>query len=121
MAGAVALAACGESNEGTQGAESGTAAQSNAMSGMEGMGGAQTAEPTGQVHSANGDITEMSSDSVTISHGPVDSIGWPAMTMSFQATSADMLQGLNVGDPVDFQFQQAGEQNVLSSISKAQQ
>ena len=122
VAGAVALAACGQSNDDTQGAESGTAAQSNTMSGMQGMGaGAQSAEPTGQVHSGNGDITEISSDSVTISHGPVESIGWPAMTMTFKAPSADMLQGLNVGDPVDFQFQQAGEQYALTSISKAQQ
>ena len=121
VASAVALAACGQSNDDTQGADAGAAAQSNSMSGMQGMGGVQSAEPTGEVHSGNGDITEISSDSATISHGPVESIGWPAMTMTFQASSADMLQGLNVGDPVDFRFQKAGEQYVLSSISKAQQ
>ena len=90
--------------------------------GMPGMNGdAQSAEGTGQVHSGNGDITELSSDSVTISHGPVESIGWPAMTMTFRAQSGQMLQGLNVGDPVDFQFQKAGEQYQLTSIKKAQQ
>ena len=122
VASAVALAACGQSTDDTQGADAGTAAQSNSMSGMQGVGaGAQSAEPTGQMHSGNGDITEISSDSVTVSHGPVDSIGWPAMTMTFRASSANLLQGLSVGDPVDFQFQQAGDQYVLTSISKAQQ
>lgn len=120
--GSLALAACGQSSDGnTQVVESETAPQSNA-SAMPGMGtGAQSAQPSGEVHSANGDITEISSDRVTISHGPVESIGWPAMTMTFLAPSGQMLDGLNVGDPVDFQFQQAGDQYVLTSIEKAQQ
>ena len=120
--GSLALAACGgpgESN--TQGAQAGEDARANSTS-MPGMNGdVQSAQPTGQAHSGNGDITELSNDSVTISHGPVESIGWPAMTMTFRAGSGESLQGLNVGDPVDFQFQKAGEQYVLTSISKAQQ
>lgn len=116
----LALAACGQSGEAnTQDGRSGAAAQSTGMPGMN--GDAQSAEATGLTHSANGDITELSSDSVTISHGPVGSIGWPAMTMTFRAQSGDILQGLNVGDPVDFQFQKAGEQYRLTSIKTAQQ
>lgn len=111
-----AVAACGQSDEANTQAVGGDA---TAPSGMN--VGAQSAQPSGEVHSGNGDITEISSDSVTISHGPVESIGWPAMTMTFLAPSPDMLQGLNVGDPVDFQFQQAGDQYVLTSINKAQQ
>ncbi len=119
LIGAFALAACGESGEAnTQAGQSGADAQSAGMPGMN--GDAQSAEATGQSHSGNGDITELSSDSVTISHGPVESLGWPAMTMTFQAKSGQMLQGLNVGDPVDFQFQKAGEQYQLTSIKKAQ-
>lgn len=106
----IALAACG-SNE--------PAAQQQPAQEQAGSGAA--AQPSGEAHSANGDITKISGDGVTVSHGPVESIGWPAMTMTFQATSPDMLQGLNVGDPVDFQFRQAGEQYLLTSIKKAQQ
>ena len=116
LLGSLALAACGQgedSNTQAVGADASAPSATNRA--------APVAQPSGQVHSGNGDITEISSESATISHGPVGSIGWPAMTMTFQAPSADMLQGLNVGDPVDFQFQQAGEQYVLTSITKAQQ
>lgn len=84
---------------------------------------AGTAAPTraADIYSAAGDVTKVAGDQITISHGPVDAIGWPAMTMAFQAPSQAMLQGLNVGDRVDFQFRQAGEQYLLTSINKAQQ
>lgn len=114
LLGSLALAACGQGEErNTQAVADSTAPPAT----NDGAG----AQPSGQVHSANGDITEISDDSVTISHGPVESIGWPAMTMTFQASSPEMVQGLNVGDPVDFQFQQAGEQYVLTSITRARQ
>lgn len=112
----LAIASCGQSGEGnTQAVGPDSASPSNTNP------AAQTAQPSGEVHSGNGDITELSSDSASISHGPVESIGWPAMTMTFQVRSPDMVQGLNVGDPVDFQFQQAGDQYVLTSITRAQQ
>ncbi len=81
-----------------------------------------TTAPAGaaDVYSAAGDVTKISGDQVTISHGPVEGIGWPAMTMAFQAPSPEVLQGLNVGDSVDFQFRQSGEQYQLTSIKKAQ-
>ena len=112
----LAVAACGQSEEGNTQT---VAAETTAPAGTNQSGA--SAQPSGEVHSGNGDITEISSDSVTISHGPVESIAWPAMTMTFRAPSPDMVQGLNVGDPVDFQFQKAGEQYVLTSIKKAQQ
>lgn len=73
------------------------------------------------IYAAAGDVTKVSGNQVTISHGPVKGLGWPAMTMPFQAPSPEMLQGLNVGDPVDFQFRKAGEQYQLTSIKKAQE
>lgn len=84
---------------------------------------AGTAAPSAAAdgYSAAGDVTKVAGDQVTISHGPVESLGWPAMTMTFQAPSPEMLQGLNTGDPVDFQFRKAGEQYQLTSIEKAQQ
>ena len=111
-AGALALTACGSNEPRTQ--QQGAAEPAGNTS-------SAATEPAGEVHSANGDITEISGDRVTISHGPVEGLGWPAMTMAFEAPSPEMLQGLNIGDPVDFQFQKAGEQYVLTSITKAQQ
>lgn len=83
----------------------------------------ETAAPAGagDVYSAAGEVTKVSGDDVTISHGPVEGIGWPAMTMTFRAGSREVLQGLNAGDRVDFQFRQAGDQSLLTSIEKARQ
>jgi len=41
--------------------------------------------------------------SVTIAHGPVPELKWPAMVMPFKASAAQ-LQGLGVGDAVEFRF-----------------
>ncbi|EWC40614.1 copper-binding protein [Stutzerimonas stutzeri] len=40
---------------------------------------------------------------VTIAHGPVPALKWPAMVMPFKA-SRQQLAGLAVGDAVDFRF-----------------
>ena len=111
-AGAATLAACDAGSEPAQGNQP-AAAQS-------GQGTSAAGEQNGQVHSATGDITEISGNGVTISHGPVESIGWPAMTMTFQTPSSDMRDGLNVGDPVAFQFREADGQYVLTSIDRDQ-
>ena len=71
-----------------------------------------------QVYSAEGSITAIAGDQVTISHGPVAGLGWPAMTMPFRASSPQMIQGLGVGDRVAFQFRESGGSHVLASISK---
>ncbi len=122
--GALALSGCQQENDAETGVGQSSADMSEAQSvgspdGTNGTG--QEEQLTGEVHSGLGDITEIDGDRVTISHGPVESIGWPAMTMTFQAESSSMLRGLNIGDPVDFQFRKSGERFVLVSISRVQQ
>lgn len=70
-------------------------------------------------YSAAGQVTAIAADQVTIAHGPVEGIGWPAMTMTFWAGSPEMLQGVSVGDPVSFAFRQGGSAYVLTSLSRA--
>lgn len=101
------LAACGENQNGPP----------------ENRSGADAGPADSQSHqgySAEGDITAIAGDQVTISHGPVEGIGWPAMTMTFRAQSPEMVEGLSVGDPVSFAFRQDGGAYVLTSLSKAQ-
>ena len=74
----------------------------------------------GEIHSGDGEITGIAENKVTISHGPIAAIDWPAMTMGFSAASPEMLQGLSAGDKVNFQFQQSGSDYVITSINKAQ-
>ena len=103
----LALAACGESQAPIQANAGATAGQ-------------PTDEAGGQVYSAAGDVTQVSGDRVTIAHGPVEGIGWPAMTMAFRAPSPEMVQGISVGDPVSFRFREAGGgEYELTSLAKA--
>lgn len=116
LLGSLALAACGQGEDNNTQALGADASAPSATA-----GGARLAQPSGEVHSGKGDITELSNDKVTISHGPVATLGWPAMTMTFESSSGELLQGLNIGDPVEFEFQKTGEQFVLTSIKKTQQ
>lgn len=40
---------------------------------------------------------------VTLQHGPIPTVGWPAMTMTFKAVPAAILEGLKVGQKVEFE------------------
>ena len=71
------------------------------------------------VYSAAGNVTAIAGERVTISHGPVEGLGWPAMTMTFQAGDPAMLRGIGVGDRVTFQFRQNGNDYPLTSLNKA--
>jgi Cu(I)/Ag(I) efflux system periplasmic protein CusF len=44
---------------------------------------------------------------ITLDHGPVAELQWPAMTMAFGA-KPDMLKGVTVGDKVSFEFMMTG-------------
>lgn len=105
IAGAVALslavAACGGAQNNNQSTPANTAANAG-----------QTA------YSARGSITAIDRDRVTISHGPVEGLGWPAMTMTFRAPSSQMIAGLRVGDAVAFQFGPSEGGYTLTTISK---
>ena len=120
--GTLAVAACGGQDKDAETASAGSGSTATAPANSIGStAGANGATQTGDLHSGTGDITEVTADSVTISHGPIESAGWPAMTMPFKAESPQMVQGLNVGDPVRFEFRQAGTENVLTSLSAVKQ
>ncbi|MDR1647791.1 MAG: copper-binding protein [Zoogloeaceae bacterium] len=39
---------------------------------------------------------------LTLAHAPIPALGWPAMTMPFAVSNPALLQGLKVGDTVEF-------------------
>ena len=96
------LAACGET--GTPAADNRTGARTPA-----------DAQPA-QAHSATGTIQAIAGDQVTIAHGPVESLGWPAMTMTFTAPPA-IAGAAADGASVDFSFRQEGSAYVLTSLT----
>ena len=65
-----------------------------------------------------GKITNVAGSKVTIDHEPVEGLGWPAMTMTFEAPDAAMLQGIQPGANVEFAFRKNGEQYVLTEIQR---
>jgi Cu/Ag efflux protein CusF len=44
------------------------------------------------------DITEIDGNRVTISHGPAETVDWPAMSMTFVEQSPDMIDEFSVED-----------------------
>lgn len=76
------------------------------------------ASQAGATYSAAGTVTAIAGDQVTIAHGPVEGVGWPAMTMTFRASSPEMTQGFSAGDRVSFAFRQDGNAYALTSLQK---
>ncbi|HWA23745.1 MAG TPA: efflux RND transporter periplasmic adaptor subunit [Caulobacterales bacterium] len=70
------------------------------------------------LHTGSGRITAISATSVTLAHGPVASLNWPAMTMQFGLTRPQLAQGLRVGDSIAFRFRQNGGAYVVEEMSK---
>ncbi len=54
---------------------------------------------------------------ITLAHGPVAELSWPAMTMGFGAKEGQ-LGGLKVGDKVRFSFRWDGKTAEIESIDK---
>jgi len=52
---------------------------------------------------------------VTIEHGPIESLHWPAMTMAFDA-SPEVLGSFKEGDSVHFEFTQQGRTSTISKL-----
>ncbi len=71
------------------------------------LNGQPSAMPAGtaQRHAAQGRVESLDRDSVTLSHGPIPSVGMGAMTMEFKLPPPDKLPPkLAVGDRVAFEF-----------------
>ena len=71
-----------------------------------------------QAHRASGVVKSVNAEkgTVNIAHGPVDSLKWPPMTMSFNAQDRKLLENLRPGAKVEFEFTQQGSRYVITSI-----
>lgn len=72
----------------------------------------------GETHSATGTVKSIAGSDVTIAHDAVESIGWPAMEMTFTAADAALVNGIKAGDRVSFAFTKGDGATTLTSISK---
>ena len=73
---------------------------------------------TGAAHQATGVVKKVDAKAgtVTLAHDPVKSLKWPAMTMGFQVKDKALLEKLQAGKKVDFEFVQQGRDNVITSV-----
>lgn len=71
-----------------------------------------------QRYSADGTIEKITTRSVTLRHGPVSALDWPAMTMAFAIEKPAQLRGFKRGDKVTFRFIQADSGPQIISIRK---
>jgi Cu(I)/Ag(I) efflux system periplasmic protein CusF len=76
------------------------AAAADDMAKMKGM----SATPAAKQGKGTGVIKaiDAKSGTLTIQHGPIPAVSWPAMTMTFKAKPATLLKGLKVGQTVGF-------------------
>lgn len=109
-----ALAACGrkpaEPMADAVPAATAAPASSDPMAGMD-MSDATMAEGTGTV-------TEIDkiAGTITLDHGPIDALKWPAMTMSFKASPSTLLDTVKVGEKVSFDLKMAGTTAEVTAI-----
>lgn len=53
---------------------------------------------------------------VTIAHGPIAALKWPAMVMKFKVEKASVLNGVTVGKKVHFVLKNIGGKPVVTQI-----
>ena len=65
-----------------------------------------------------GTIERVGKDEITLSHGPIPALKWPAMTMDFAGPAQGSPAGLKAGDDVTFEFVQKGDTWQLTRIER---
>ncbi|MGB5081875.1 MAG: copper-binding protein [Burkholderiales bacterium] len=69
-------------------------------------------------HKGSGTVTRVdrASGGVTIAHGAIQSLKWPAMTMAFGVKDRSLLEKLTTGKKVEFEFVQQGSDYLITSL-----
>jgi Cu(I)/Ag(I) efflux system protein CusF len=72
----------------------------------------------GAAHKATGVVKNVDRNKgvATLTHDPVASLKWPAMTMGFTVKDKAMLEKLQPGKKVEFDFVQQGKDYVITSV-----
>lgn len=67
---------------------------------------------------ATGTVTAInaSAGTISINHGAIAAINWPAMEMQFTAEDPSILQDLAVGDRVQFELKSAAESTIVTAV-----
>ena len=107
LAGSLAVAACNKAADAPAKPDA-----SNDMASMDMSAAAKTGSGSGTVTAL-----DKAGGKITIDHGPIPAVGWPAMTMGFNA-DPKMLAGVAVGDQVDFTLSLKGNEGTVLHLQK---
>jgi len=110
------LTACGEK------AATNLTASANAAENMSTKSGGMDnmAMPAGEkMGKGTGTVTaiDKAAGKITLNHGPIPEVGWPAMTMAFKA-KPEVLNSVAVGDKVAFELTLHGNAGEVTAITK---
>ena len=89
-----------------------------AIAQMKGMDASPEKAAAGAAHNATGVVTKVdpAAGKLTIKHGPVESLKWPAMTMTFKAKDKAMLSKVKKDQKISFTFIEQGKDYVVTEI-----
>ncbi|WP_158700900.1 copper-binding protein [Phytohalomonas tamaricis] len=57
---------------------------------------------------------DLQAQKITLAHSPIKALNWPAMKMAFKVAEPTLLEGINVGDKVQFELQ--GADHVVTAL-----
>jgi Cu/Ag efflux protein CusF len=105
------VAGCGEKTA------TNIAAPANTAESMGNM--AMPADTPVKMGKGTGTVTaiDMAAGTITLDHGPIPEVGWPAMTMGFKA-KPELLSSVAVGDKVAFDLALTGNAGEVTAIRK---
>ena len=108
----IGLSGCDKKPEAPKIEAPNAAATADAMSSMEMAAGSKMGKGSGIVTAV-----DALTGRITLDHGAIPAVGWPAMKMGFSA-KPDLLKGIAVGDKVDFNVTVSGSAGEVTAIRK---
>jgi Cu(I)/Ag(I) efflux system protein CusF len=85
---------------------------------MKGMDMGKDKKTEGKTHKGVGTVRKVdpAASTVTIAHGPIKSMNWPAMNMTFAVKDKALLGKFSQDKKVEFEFVQQGSDYVIKSV-----
>lgn len=74
---------------------------------MSGSSATDSGKANGATHRGEGKVEAIGKDEITLSHGPIPSLQWGAMTMGFKLPAGGLPKHISVGDTVTFEIRPA--------------
>lgn len=112
MALPIGLSGCDKKPEAPKVEAPKAAASTDAMSNMAMPAGSKMGKGSGTVTAV-----DAATGKITLNHGAIPAVGWPAMKMGFTA-KPELLKGVAVGDKVDFDVTVTGTAGEVTAIKK---